>query len=307
MEKKYLNPGNMRQEIVVTDNVVYSVQKDLEGNPLELKMSIMRQKEGSELKLAAGIDVPNTTGPKPALLWVPGGGWRGADKNDMLAEMVSFANAGYVVASMYYRSSAQGHWPDQIIDVKTAIRFLRAHADTYDIDPGRIGIFGRSAGGHLSSFAAMNEDNYDDGEWAGYSSKVKCCCDMFGPADLLANLEMEEKRFSDPNYRWHRYSDTHGGALLGGDEATMKERAVEASPINHINPAMSPILILHGTSDPIVPVEVSSDLFYEKIKEAGLEERVEYYVLLGGGHGSREYWQDSIKGVMIEFFDRHLK
>ena len=152
MGKKYLNPGNIKPEIIVTDNIVYSVQMDLEGNSLELKMSIMQQREGFELKLAAGIEASNETEAKPALLWIPGGGWRGVDKNSMLAEMVQFARAGYIVASMYYRSSSQGHWPDQIIDVKTAIRFLRAHAAEYHINPERIGIFGRSAGGHLSSF-----------------------------------------------------------------------------------------------------------------------------------------------------------
>lgn len=307
MGKKYLNPGNMKPEIVITDNIVYSVQKDLEGNSLELKMSIMQQKEGFELKLAAGIEASSETEIRPALLWIPGGGWRGIDKNSMLAEMVQFARAGYIVASMYYRSSAQGHWPDQIIDVKTAIRFLRAHAAEYNINPERIGVFGRSAGGHLSSFAAMNEDIYTDGEWAGYSSKVSCCCDMFGPVDLVAGMELEEKKFSDPKFRWHKFSDTHGGALLGGGEMTMKERAAEASPVNHINPDMCPILILHGTDDPLVPAEVSSDIFYRKMEEANLEDKIEYYVLTGGGHGSREYWQDSIKEIMIEFFDKYLK
>ncbi|MFR8331572.1 MAG: alpha/beta hydrolase fold domain-containing protein [Oscillospiraceae bacterium] len=68
----------------------------------------------------------------------------------MLGEMNAFADAGYVVASIYYRSSAQGHYPDQIRDVKEAIRFLRANAAKFEIDPEHIGVFGRSAGGHLA-------------------------------------------------------------------------------------------------------------------------------------------------------------
>ena len=153
-----MNPGFAKKTINLIDNIVYSHQKDLNGNPMELKMSIMLQNGNSEMRLAAGEDDPKEdNSPKPALLWIPGGGWRGADKNLMLGEMSEFARAGYVVASMYYRSSAEGHWPDQLIDVKTAIRFLRANAEKYEINPDKIAVFGRSAGGHLAAFAAVSE------------------------------------------------------------------------------------------------------------------------------------------------------
>lgn len=307
--KKVINPGFQKKTINLIDNIVYSHQKDLEGRPMELKMSIMLQNGNSEMRLAAGADDPKEDhSPKPALLWIPGGGWRGADKNMMLGEMSEFARAGYVVASMYYRSSGEGHWPDQLIDVKTAIRFLRANAAKYEIDPDRIGVFGRSAGGHLAAFAAMNtEDGCEGTEWKEFSDKVQACCNMFGPTDIVANMEVEEKKFSDPKFRWHSVEETHGGALLGGDPATMKERAKAASPVNFVNPDMCPMTILHGNSDPIVPIEVSSDILYRKICEAGLEDRADYYVVEHAGHGTREFFQDSVKELMIQFFDSHLK
>ena len=307
--KKVINPGFAKKTINLMDNIVYSHQKDLNGNPMELKMSIMLQNGNSEMRLAAGEDDPKADhSPKPALLWIPGGGWRGADKNLMLGEMSEFARAGYVVASMYYRSSAEGHWPDQLIDVKTAIRFLRANAEKYEIDPDRIGVFGRSAGGHLAAFAAMNtEDGCEGSEWKEYSDKVQACCNMFGPTDIVANMEVEEKKFSDSSFRWHSVEETHGGALLGGDPATMKDRAKAASPVNFVNPDMCPMQILHGNSDPIVPIEASSDILYRKICEAGLEDRADYYVIEHAGHGTREFFQDSVKELMIDFFDKHLK
>ncbi|MDO4268453.1 MAG: alpha/beta hydrolase [Eubacteriales bacterium] len=305
--KQTLDPGNMYPTLTLIDNVVYSHQQDLNGNPLDLKMSFLLYNGNSEMKLAAGADDSGEQRPmKPALLWVPGGGWRGTDKNLMLGEMTEFARAGYVVASMYYRSSAEGHFPDQLIDVKTAVRFLRAHAAEYEIDPDRIGIFGRSAGAHLSAFAAMNTDDYESSEWSGFSSRVQACCDMFGPVDVQALMEREEKMFSDPSFRWHRLEDTHGGALIGGDPATIKERAALASPVNFINPDMCPLQILHGDSDPLVPKEMSSDRFYEKLEQAGLDSRTEYYVLKNGAHGSREFFQPAVKELMIDFFDRHL-
>ena len=232
--KKVINPGFAKKTINLIDNIVYSNQKDLDGNPMELKMSIMIQNGNSEMRLAAGEDDPKEDhSPKPALVWIPGGGWRGTDKNMMLGEMSEFARAGYVVASIYYRSSAEGHFPDQLIDVKTAIRFLRANAAKYEIDPERIGVFGRSAGGHLAAFAAMNtEDGCQGTEYKEYSDKVQACCNMFGPTDIVANMEIEEKKFADPKFRWHSVEETHGGALLGGDPATMKERAKDASPVN---------------------------------------------------------------------------
>lgn len=306
--KQTIDPGCQKKTLTLIDNIVYAVRTDLEGKRLELKMSILLQNGNSEMKLAVGKDDPKEDhSPKPALLWIPGGGWRGADKNLMLGEMTEFANAGYVVASIYYRSSTQGHFPDQLVDVKTAIRFLRAHAEQYEINPEKIGVFGRSAGGHLAAFAAMNTEDYQQGEWEEYSSNVQACCDMFGPVDIVANMEMEEKKFSDPKFRWHKVEDTHGGAFLGGDPATMKERAVQASPVNFVSPAMCPIQIFHGDNDPIVPIEISSDRLYDKIREAGLEDQAEYYVVAHGGHGSREFFQASVKQCMIDFFDKHLK
>ena len=249
--KTIFNPGTKKKTLTLVDNVVYSTVKDLNGDPLELKLSVLLQNGNSEMRAAMGEDDPKEDhSPKPALVWVPGGGWKGTDKNMMLGEMTEFANAGYVVASIYYRSSAQGHYPDQLIDVKTAIRFLRAHAAQFEINPEKIGIFGRSAGAHLSAAAAMNQDGFDSEEWSGYSSKVQACCDMFGPVDIKALMENEEKQFSNPSARWHSVEETHGGCLLGGDPATMKERGAKASPVNMVNPDMCPIQILHGDNDP---------------------------------------------------------
>lgn len=211
------------------------------------------------------------------------------------------------VVSIYYRNSSEGKWPAQIQDVKTAIRFIRAHAAKYEVDPERIGIFGRSAGGQLSAFAAQNLPGYDTEEWGDFSSNVQSCIDMFGPADLGANMDMEQKKFADPKFRWHKLEDTHGGALIGGDPATIRERADAASVTTHVNAGMTPLMILHGGNDPIVPKEVSSDLLYQKIVDTGLEDRCEYHVIPHAGHGTREFFQDKTKELMIGFFDKTLK
>lgn len=305
---KVIKPGRERRSINFIDNIVYSKQKDLQGNELELKMSIMLQNGNSEMRLAIGHDdEKDDRTPKPAILWIPGGGYRGCDKNLMVAEMQFLADAGYVLASIYYRSSAQGHFPDQIIDAKTAIRFLRAHADEYEIDPEHIGVIGRSAGGHLASLVALNSDMYDSEEWSGYSSKVQACCDMFGPVDVVKLMKADEIEMkTNPDSRWKTVEETHAGAVMGGDPATIQERAKEFSTPYVLTDKMCPIQILHGDADKLVPCELSEDL-YNKIVELGMEERAEFYILENAGHGTREFFQPETKGLIMDFFNKYLK
>ncbi len=301
-------PGIKEKTINLVDNVVYSHVQDLEGKPLDLKLSVMLQNGNSEMRAAAGEDDPREDhSPKPALVWIPGGGWRGADKNLMLGEMAEYARAGYVVVSIYYRSSAQGKWPDQLEDVKTAIRFVKANAAKYEIDPNRIGVFGRSAGGHLAAFAGQNLSGYDTEEWSEQNSDVQAAIDFFGPVDVEADMISEKARLDDPNFRWHRLEDTHGGALMGGDPETMVERSKKATLTYYVNDGMAPLMILHGDNDPLVPVELNSDHLYEKLCEMGLEDRCDYYVVPHAGHGTREFFQPATKKLTIEFFDKHLK
>ena len=304
----YINPGRLRKSVNFIDNIVYSHQKDLDGNDLELKMSVMLQNGNSEMRIAAGIDEnKDLRSRKPAILWIPGGGYRGADKNLMVAEVEYLVEAGYVVASMYYRSSAQGHYPDQLIDVKTAIRFLRAHAAEYEIDPERIGVMGRSAGGHLAAMAAMNTPGYDTEEWSEYSSEVQAAYDMFGPVDIVTLMESDEREMkANPNHRWKTIEDTHAGALMGGDPATMKERAKAASAGTYITKKMCPILIMHGDADPLVPCDISKT-FYHQICDAGMEDQADFYMLKNGGHGTPEFFQPETREIVERFFDKYLK
>lgn len=304
--KQHIDPGRARKSINFIDNIIYSHSHDLNGQDLELKMSIMTQNGNSEMKLAAGQDdTVRQIERKPTILWIPGGGYRGVDKNLMVAEVEYLVEAGFIVASMYYRGSHQAHYPEQLNDVKTAIRFLRAHAEQYEIDPQRIAVMGRSAGGQLTALAAMNIDGYDTTEWAGFSSNVQAAYDLFGPVDMVAMIEKETLDVQNPEYRWHRLEDTHPGALLGGNPATMKERAKEASAQFYINPKMAPILIMHGDEDPLVPLSIS-EAFYEQLCAAGLESQTDFYVLKHAGHGTPEFFQDQTKAIALAFFRKYL-
>ena len=150
---------------------------------LDLEMSIMLQNGNSEMRLAAGSE---GGGPEEILkARHPLGSRRRLPRMRQKPHDGGRASTWWKLAtwwlSMYYRSSAQAKWPEQIKDVKTAIRFLRANADKYEIDPDRIGVMGRSAGGHLSAIAGMNTDNFESEEWSEFSSEVQATYDMFGP------------------------------------------------------------------------------------------------------------------------------
>ena len=307
--RAFIDPGKERRSINFIDNIVYSHVTDLQGNPLDLSLSLMVQNGNSEMRLADGRDDEVSTGRQPLIIWINGAGWRGCDKNLMAAEMHFLAEAGFAVACIYYRSSAQGHMPDQLIDCKTAVRFFRANADQYNIDADRIGVIGRSAGGHLAAFMAMNVPGYDTEEWAGFSSSVQAACNMFGPADLPYCSEINFELIKRPGFRWKTMAETHEGALLGVTLEHTREEILalgaKASPINYISDAMCPLQILHGDQDPLVPAEVSERL-YRKIAEAGLEDRTDFYILKNGGHGTREFFQPSTKQLIADFFHKHL-
>lgn len=300
-----LDPGKERRSINFVDNILYSHVSDLEGKPLDLYMSLMLQNGNSEMRLAAGRDDEVSTGLQPCIVWINGAGWRAVDKNLMAAEMQFYAENGFAVACIQYRNSAQGKWPAQLVDCKTAVRFLRANAAKYGIDPDRIGAMGRSAGGHLAACMAMNQPGYDTDEWAEASSEVRAAVDYFGPTDIKALNLIEVEKCKNPAYRWHSLPETHGGAVLGGDTEEILARSDGMSPINMINAKTAPIAIFHGDEDPLIPWQISES-FYNRLVEAGLEGQSELYIVHNGGHGTRELFQPMVKEKVLDFFRRYL-
>lgn len=299
-------PGKERRSMNVVDDLCFSRVKDLDGNDLELRMSLILQNGNSEMRLADGVDDEVSTGRQPVIVWFNGAGWRKCDRNLMAAEMVFLAERGFAVAFIEYRHSGLGKFPAQLIDCKTAVRFLRAHAEQFWLDPRYVGVIGRSAGGHLAAFMAMNTAGYDSEEWSGFSSEVQAAVDLFGPVDIQRLNRITEQKLKTPGYRWKRMEESHEGMLLGGDMTTIWERSWAASPVNFINDGMCPLCILHGDQDPLVPLQISES-FYQRIVEAGLEERADLYVLKNGGHGTREFFQPETKRIIGDFFEKNLK
>lgn len=122
----------------------------------------------------------------PAIVYVTGGGFINANKDNGVQLRNYLAEKGYVVASITYRVAPTAKFPQPLEDVKASIRYLRAHADQWNIDKERIGIIGGSAGGYLSAFAGTTSGTktFDKGENLQESSKVSCAVDLYGLSDL---------------------------------------------------------------------------------------------------------------------------
>lgn len=231
--------------------------------------------------------------PAPVLVWIHGGAWSDheLDRNYRPeVELLRFAAKGYVVACIDYRLSDEALFPAQIQDCKCAIRFLRAHAAEWNLDPDRIGVWGESAGGHLVNLlgAAENVPEFEgSGGWQEYSSRVNAVCTWYSPVDIRT-MELSEGSVLD--------------ALLGHpNEQEREEKVRAANPITYLHPQMPPFLIMHGSADPLVPIE-QSRILYQRLSEMGCS--AELHIIEGQGHGffqGQEAYQ-----YVHDFFDRCL-
>lgn len=296
--KHNLNPGKVRRQINIINDIVFSKVRDLEGNEVELKMTLLVANGNSEMRLVLGRDDEQCNLRQPVIVWINGNGWRKVpSRTYQAAESVYLAEHGYAVAVIDYRPSGLGVWPACIEDVKTAIRFLRANADTYYLDVEHIGAIGRSAGGHLASFCALNDDQYRTAEWESESDHIQAAVDFYGPVDIYT-LDMQNiLKGEDPR-------QTREGLMIGGDAAYIAATSRKASPVNFISDRMCPISIFHGNLDPLVPLSQSEN-FYELLQKKGVES--DLYIVQGAGHGTREFVQEEVRNRVLSFFDSHLK
>ena len=233
--------------------------------------------------------------PLPVIIWVHGGAWLAGSKDRCPARR--FVEAGYAVASINYRLSQHAVFPAQIQDCKAAVRWLRAKASEYNLDPKRFGVWGASAGGHLVALLGTAGDvrAFDVGENLEVPSQVQAVCDFFGPTDFT-------KMSSFPSTMDHDAADSPESKLIGGAVQENKEKAQRANPITYVTKDDPPFLIVHGDKDPLVPHN-QSELLREALSAAEID--VKLYTVKDGGHGG--FQEPSVEPLVTEFFAKHLK
>ena len=211
---------------------------------------------------ALDLYLPNDTpGPYPCIVAIHGGGFIFGDKReDQLNAPVEAVRQGYAVAAVNYRMAGEALFPAPIQDVKAAIRYLRAHAAEFDIDPVRFATWGNSAGGYLAVMAGVTDGvaEFDDPALgnAEQPSHVQAIIDWFGPVDFRS--QDAQLRASGKGRPVHDAPDSPESSLLGvplpdADEALLRR----TNPLTYLGPGLPPFLIQHGADDDLVPVEQS--------------------------------------------------
>ena len=229
-------------------------------------------------------------GPWPCVVFIHGGGWIAGSKSGNSA--VGLCWRGYAVASIGYRLSNHAPFPAQIEDCKAAVRFLRANAARFNIDPDRIGASGDSAGGHLAAMLGTTGDvkTFDKGEHLEQSSRVQAVTDLYGPTNLSF------------------YGRSRPGDLLslfiGGPIQDNPAKVQAANPIAYANEGDAPFAIFHGDADALVPLRHSQAL-RDALQEAKVP--VTLSVVPKGGHGFGGRDLQDVGSKVLAFFDKYLK
>lgn len=261
--------------------------------------------------LQMSIFRPNTKEKTPAVIFVPGGGWIVAPKEQGNQLTFKLAEAGFAVASIEYRTIVQANYVDIVGDVKAAVRYLRAHADEFNIDKNKIAIMGVSAGGWISSMVGVTAgvEKFDFGENLNQSSKVQAVIDIFGPSDLTKigadySKEIQESWTSASGEvsllanGLAGFKDNKGGSILDTPET-----AKATNPITYIGKNAPPFLIFHGNADKTVSPS-QSKILYEALTKKGID--AEYYVVNGAGHDFKYFYQPKTFKIIVDFLNRVL-
>jgi acetyl esterase/lipase len=248
--------------------------------------------------------------PSPLVVFVHGGAFRAGDKADPRPQFVALRGRGYAVASLNYRLSGEAPFPAGVEDVLAAVRWLRAHAARYGIDPDRFGAWGESAGGYFAVMLGIlggRSTRFDDAAPGRpeVSSAVHAVIDFYGPADFLT---MDAKAV-DPGGcpgtpMVHDDPLSPESSWLGAAVQTVPQLARRASPISHLSGAgdLPPFRIVHGARDCLVPHGQSVQL-YAALRRHGA--RAELILLERAGHGGPEFDRDQL-GPAIDFLDEAL-
>jgi len=253
-------------------------------------------KDGHE-RQKLDLFVPKSDKPVPLIVFIHGGVWAGGGKAN--PRSLPLLADGFATASINYRFSHQAVFPAQIHDCKAAVRFLRANAKKYNLDPDHFGVWGESAGGHLVALLGTSGDVKEiegDIGTTGVSSRVQGVCDVFGPTDFLKYKEHMPN--SDPFKVGSLIS-----RLFGGSPLEKPELAKLGSPVTFVSKDDPPFLILQGDKDLLVPHQQSEE-FHAALKKAGVDSTL--IVMPGVGHSGEIYGSDNGKKTAA-FFERCLK
>ncbi len=284
-------PLSLKKRFVLdpTEDVISVTNRNYAGSgetPMELDIFV--PKKGKE--------------PFPLIVWIPGGAWLGGDKGGCLPLSLGFCQKGFAVAGLSYRSSSKAPFPAQLNDLKVAVRWIRVHAEDFNIDANRIGAAGTSAGGHLACLLGVTgkTTRFDCGEHLEQSSAVQAVCNFYGATNFLNIFEHLNRVRGKSTFMREMV-----GKLLGDPLLRKTDLAEQASPITYVDGNSPPFLTIHGTEDRTVPF-IQAELFHNKLRQNDVESRL--LPIPGADHGNDFLFAgDEWYKEIFLFFDEKLR
>lgn len=285
-----------KPDIGLISDVVYEQVPSRGYSNVAMKMDILQPKGAKNL---------------PAIIYVTGGGFINANKDNGIQLRMHLAENGYVVGSINYRVAPTAKFPEPLEDVKAAIRYIKANAEKFGVDPERVGIVGGSAGGYLTAMAGTTSGTktFDKGENLQASSEVKAAVDLYGLSDLT-QIGSDYSEEVQANHRSAGATEAlwvNGSPVFGGTDGGIladKEAAELANPIHYITKKSAPMLLMHGTADTLVSPS-QTDLLFQALQQKGIES--ERYLVKDAGHGGIYWSQNEVLDIITAFFDKYLK
>ena len=256
------------------------------------------------------IYLPNEgEGAFPVIISIHGGAFKMGDKGDFQVNaMLEGLKRGYAVVSINYRLSGEAIFPAQIYDVKAAIRWVKANAKTYKLNPEKIATWGGSAGGHLAALAGTSADveALEDLSMGNekISSRVQAVVDWFGPINFN-NMDAQFK-VSGKGRTDHDEANSPESQLIGKKITEAKDLVSNANPATYITKDDPPFFIEHGKEDNLVPTEQSINFAADLEKVLG-KDKVTLNVLPDTKHGGRQFEAAENLDLVFKFLDKYLK
>ena len=251
-------------------------------------------------------------GPFPVIVSLHGGAFMGCDKADMqVLPMLEGLKRGYAVVAVNYRLSWEAKFPALVHDVKAAVRWIRANAQRYHLDPGKIAAWGGSAGGYLASMLGTSAgvEELEDLSLGNPDQpiNIQAVIAWFGPTDFLKMDEQLAEGGMPPQPGMEHNGPNSPESLLLGEQITgIPDLVRAANPETYITPAAPPFFLQHGAQDDTVPVQQSIN-FASKLEQMLGKDRVKLELLEGAGHGDPQFeTPDNVKKV-LDFLDKHMK
>ena len=258
--------------------------------PLSLDYSVKNYLDSGDRSTEIGIAISkqNLISNKklPVVVFIHGGGWKTGDKDQNIWQCFNYAHKGYIAITISYRLLDEAPFPQCIIDVKTAIRFIKSLSEDYPIDTENIGVWGYSAGGHLALMIALddNSSSFDSGLYNEYDNSVKCAAVIAAPTDF-SNKE-------------------RGSRILSKEQWKSDSFKSKISPITYINSKQPSIMMIHGTVDRIVP-----PYHYKNFADLCMKESIKNFELEEAeNHDHMFYFKDKkYPNLVFEYFEKMLK